>query len=354
MRRLIIALSTLAISSASWAFTPVVGENYNVAKINTWKFNDVSFNPQPGLTFSEQLVTKTREVDYHCGLVGSAGSYAGVDCFAKGDKVKFVADGRYWRMTTVKKKMVVTRDGFSFNYMLKDITCYLQASSPINLSGLLINRPLKWDCSGAGSRFGFKTVSDGVLIKAVGIRPGGGDCGLRVEASVWDFDTTTLKDEDGKAIDGGDASSLQRLITDCSRTWAEPLQITETANVYYNAYQPENRADGCSTPVEIGNEAEWFDAACDTHDRCYYAYWTDKNTCDQMFYRDMLAICDQRFGSKPGTLFYCERAADIYFDAVLIDGEHHGSQMLEDMYKASRTDETTYNAIDLSQDVSAK
>lgn len=65
-----------------------------------------------------------------------------------------------------------------------------------------------------------------------------------------------------------------------------------------------------------------FRPACDRHDYCYGNSSQSQNACDQQFYRDLLAACDQLNREMAGqwiasTVYgHCQRTAYLYYKAV--------------------------------------
>ncbi|QXJ21229.1 hypothetical protein AGRA3207_002064 [Actinomadura graeca] len=72
--------------------------------------------------------------------------------------------------------------------------------------------------------------------------------------------------------------------------------------------------DGCTAVPDSGSDlgtAYDFHHACKHHDGCYRYHWSDRATCDQWFYNDMLASCEALGSGRP-----CEIRAGAYYQGV--------------------------------------
>eukprot|EP00794_Sanderia_malayensis_P019004 gene19004-20916_t len=69
-----------------------------------------------------------------------------------------------------------------------------------------------------------------------------------------------------------------------------------------NGCEADNHVNGCSIPYDMPfaykND---FTPACHKHDVCYYCgnkYGWTRSKCDIAFYKDMIAICQAKYGGK--------------------------------------------------------
>mmetsp|Transcript_61955 Transcript_61955/g.133244 ORF Transcript_61955/g.133244 Transcript_61955/m.133244 type:complete len:191 (-) Transcript_61955:115-687(-) len=76
------------------------------------------------------------------------------------------------------------------------------------------------------------------------------------------------------------------------------------------------RQDGCSGPLDEGNFlshwGDFFRPACNLHDSCYSTCGMSKSACDDEFYINMYALCQNKFGGGN----FCFRRADAAVTAV--------------------------------------
>jgi hypothetical protein len=84
-----------------------------------------------------------------------------------------------------------------------------------------------------------------------------------------------------------------------------PKVVKANEDIPYNPDYPKAQypyaqaPDGCSGLSESGREIRdrWgpvdFTGACNTHDKCYYTYPSDWNTCNERFHSDLRAACER-------------------------------------------------------------
>ena len=90
----------------------------------------------------------------------------------------------------------------------------------------------------------------------------------------------------------------------------------------------DDRVNGCGPGTALGVLVPecplgltCFTPACNNHDWCYTTCGADKTDCDDAFYADLLALCQQELSDDALGLQTCESLAYIYWQAVARFGQ---------------------------------
>ena len=86
-----------------------------------------------------------------------------------------------------------------------------------------------------------------------------------------------------------------------------------------NFDNPTDPLEACGAHFRFGTSDPNEDLPCNNHDCCYETCNRSKAECDQVFYEDMLAVCNQPVGFICAQLVPdCLTWAASYFDGVVV------------------------------------